>query len=115
MERKVRFEYTQPNDMPIIYANGLYGGRGNSGELIMNIYQECPRPLHEEVYKLNEMNQLGERESCSEDGFTFERRIVGRYAMSEQAARQLYVWLGNQLGAVQTQQKPTEDGYRIIR
>lgn len=114
MERKVRFEYKHPEDMPVVYANGLYGGRGNTGEIIINIYQETPKPLESEVYRLNESNQLGPRECASPDGFTFERRVVGRFALTEQAARQIHVWLGNQLGAVRSEQKESDDGFRII-
>ena len=97
MGRKIRFEYRQPENMPVIHADGLYGGRGSTGDFILNIYQECPKPL-----------------SCSEDGLMYQRDVVGRFALSETAARNIYVWLGKQLGAVKPREDAPEDGFRII-
>ena len=114
MGRKIRFEYRQPENMPVIHADGLYGGRGSTGDFILNIYQECPKPLTEEVYMLDDMNRLGDRVSCSEDGLTYQRDVVGRFALSETAARNIYVWLGKQLGAVKPREDTPADGFRII-
>lgn len=97
-QNTLEFKYKFPDDYAPAYVNGCYGGKSPKGEIVINFFSERFPIPNSETFELSEEGRLGERIGVKPEAMPMIRTVPCGIVMSEESAREIYVWLGNVLG-----------------
>ena len=98
MGNSVRFKYVFSDDYTPAYVNGVYGGIGPHGEMVMNFYLERRPVPREETYAI-EGETLGDRLDTVPDDIRarFIRFIQAGVIMDLQTAKSIREWMNQHI------------------
>lgn len=103
-ERQIKFRYVFPENYNPVYCNGAYGGISTHGEIVANFFLER-MPIPNSV--TNSVNPDGTLSgTTSTDPSDLDQSVI-RYistgiVLSEDSAKSIYEWLGNQIQELET-------------
>lgn len=102
-ERQVKFRYIFPKDYNPVYCNGAHGGISTHGEIIANFFVErFPIPN----YVMNSINDDGTLSGIIETDpkeidTTLIRYVSNGIILTEDSAKAIYNWLGEQINELE--------------
>ena len=99
MERQIKFKYVFPENYNPIYCNGALGGISTHGEIVANFFLERMPIPNSMTNTINPDGSIGG--IVSVDPETIDETVI-RYVstgivLSEDSAKAIYTWLGNQI------------------
>lgn len=96
---KIKFKYIFPDNYNPVYCSGALGGITPSGEIVANFFLER-MPIPKSITNsLDESGNLGKIAATEPKDLneTFIRYISTGIILSEENARSIYDWLGEQI------------------
>ncbi len=95
MNQKIEFKYVFKEDYSPIYVNGVYGGVGPQGEIVMNFFLERQPVPRDEFYKISEVDQplIKEGSNIEDSRNLFIRHVQSGVILDIQHAIVLNTWL----------------------
>ena len=98
-DRQVKFKYVFSENYNPIYCNGAFGGISPHGEIVANFFLErmpIPKSMTNSV---NPDGSLGGVVSMDPETLdeTIIRHVSTGIVLSEESAKAIYDWLGNQI------------------
>ena len=97
MERRIpetiKFVYKKSDDYKSIYANGAQGGITVRGDFKFDLFHEYLLSPEEEIYKLTDTGDLGDKIEEEQDQKVMVRELKVGLTMSIQQAKSLADWL----------------------
>lgn len=97
-ERDVTIRYVTDGDYRPKYANGVYGGIGTRGEVVMNFFTEGFALPDKETIRISEKGGPMVPVGCEPSVPEVVRTVSEGIIMSRESAEDVYRWLGKVLG-----------------
>ena len=103
-ERQIKFKYVFPENYNPIYCNGAFGGISTHGEIVVNFFLERMTIPNAMTNVVNPDGSLGGVVSVDPEDLneTVIRHVSTGIVLSEESAKAVYTWLGNQIQELET-------------
>ncbi len=95
---KIEFEYVFGEDYRLSYANGVYGGIGVRGEVVLNFFTENQAFPRKEINSISDEGRLVGPVTTDPEYLPIVRTVSSGVIMTKETAEQIYAWLGHVLG-----------------
>lgn len=103
-ERQIQFKYVFPENYNPVYCNGAFGGISTQGEIVANFFLERMPIPNSSTYIVNPDGSLGGMVAVDPENLndTVIRYVSTGIVLSEESAKAVYAWLGNQIQELET-------------
>lgn len=106
-ERQIKFRYVFPENYNPTYCNGAFGGISTHGEIVANFFLERMPIPNSMTNQVNPDGSLGGIVAVDPNDYeeTVIRYVSTGVVLSEDNAKAIYEWLGEQIQELENRKK----------